>query len=78
MWHGHQNDHRHQVRHQDSDGDHPLLDDAQLTTPLAGANSAMYAVAIAESAPIASPMSVRDDNSMKAFTVKADSSAPIA
>jgi hypothetical protein len=35
-------------------------------------------VAIAESAPIASPMSVRDDSSMKAFTVNADSRAPTA
>ena len=43
-----------------------------------GANSAMYAVAMAESAPTASPISVREEMSMKALMVKADSRAPTA
>ena len=33
---------------------------------------------MAESAPMASPISVREDTSMNQFTVKADSSAPTA
>ena len=45
---------------------------------LRGANSAMYAVAIAESAPIASPMSVRALRSMPAFKAAADRMAPTA
>ena len=43
-----------------------------------GANSAMYAVAIAESAPTASPMRVRAASKMAALTARADSSAPTA
>jgi hypothetical protein len=35
-------------------------------------------VAIAESAPIASPIRVRDDSSMNTFTVNADNNAPMA
>ncbi len=37
-----------------------------------GANSAMYAVAIAESAPTASPMRVRAMSSIAVLTVTAD------
>jgi hypothetical protein len=38
----------------------------------------MYAVAIAESAPTASPISVREARSMPAFTVTAERIAPTA
>ena len=43
-----------------------------------GAYSAMYAVAIAESAPMAIPISVRAIMSTLTCQVKADSSAPAA
>ena len=43
-----------------------------------GANSAMYAVAMAESAPTGRPMSVRALRSMVAFTATADRMAPTA
>ena len=36
MRQSHQDDHGHQIGHQDSHGDHPLLDDAQLASPVAG------------------------------------------
>ena len=42
-----------------------------------GANSAMYAVAIAESAPIATPINVLANINIKTFIVNADKSAPI-
>jgi hypothetical protein len=32
----HQEDHGHEIGHQDANGDHPLLDDAQLASPLTG------------------------------------------
>ena len=38
----------------------------------------MYAVAIAESAPTASPMSVREAIGVRSLMVTADSSAPTA
>jgi len=41
-----------------------------------GAYSAMYAVAIAESAPMPMPISVRAASSAAAFGVNADGSAP--
>ena len=43
-----------------------------------GANSAMYAVAIAESAPTARPISVRERRSISALTVTADRIEPSA
>ncbi len=43
-----------------------------------GANSAMYAVAIAESAPTASPIRVREAMSISALMVNAESKAPTA
>jgi hypothetical protein len=56
---GTEDDQRDDVGDQDADGDRPLLEHGQRPAPVLGRVLGDMAVAIAESAPMASPISVR-------------------